>query len=265
MSDIGYEVRTFDCSGDGERRPVGFGKDLPYEMCLIRHGCFRFRNTHGTVLVDPTTALLGRADDFDYEIEHPLPGGDGDTFVLLDAETVAAVAGGDVDLPAFVHLTPTVELAHRRLIAAHAQSPQGFSEEEFAVDLLAWTLAAANPLRVSAGWSTARRRAQRLVDDARMILVADPDRSLVDLAAALGCSPHHLSRLFRRHTGLGVAAYRMSLRVQQALDGLVDGAPSLSDLAAASGFFDHAHLTRSIVDRFGVSPTALRSILAPRP
>lgn len=93
--------------------------------------------------------------------------------------------------------------------------------------------------------------------------MADPDLSLVELASTVGCAPHHLSRLFRRETGMGVAAYRIGLHVQEALEGLADGAQSLADLAAACGFYDHAHLTRTLVHRFGVSPSALRAEWTP--
>jgi AraC-like DNA-binding protein len=79
--------------------------------------------------------------------------------------------------------------------------------------------------------------------------------------SSVGCSPRHLSRLFVRYTGSGAAAYRMALRANEVLDALADGHGSLTDLAAVTGFADHAHLTRTIRRRYGATPTGLREAL----
>ena len=264
VTDAGYEVRSYDCRGDDETRSAGFTKKLPYEVCLVRRGCFRVRRSSGSVLLDPTTVMLGQSNDLDFEVAHPVPGGDVDTLVHYDAATVAAVGAGGVDLPALVGVSPSVELTHRRVAAAHARVPHTPLEEEFAVDLLAALLEAVDPPRVQAFWPAARRNGRRLVDNAREVLIANADTDLVELAATVGCGPHHLSRLFRRETGFGVAAYRISLRVQMALDGLTEEASSLADLAAACGFYDHAHLTKTLVERFGIPPSVLRAELSQR-
>lgn len=257
------QVYSVSCAGDGARRPVDFAPHLPYELCLVRRGCFRYRDRRGTVLVDPTTALFGDPDDGDYEVDHPYPGGDRDTFIRFDASALAAVAGGDVTVPAVTRTTPWLELTHRRLLVTATLHPHSPLVEELAMELVAAAVAASDPKRVAAGGPETSPAARRMVDDARAALCADPDLSLLELAAAVGCGPHHLSRLFRRRTGVGVAAYRIALRAQQALDGLSEGAPSLADLASACGFYDHAHLTRTLVDRFGVTPSALRAEWAP--
>lgn len=252
------EIYSVRCAGDGARRPAGFAARLPYELCLVRRGCFRYRDRRGSVLVDPATVLLGGPDCGEYDVEHPFSGGDDDTFIRLDVSTWLAVAGDDLELPVCAPVTPAVELLHRQLLAVRARRPDGPAVEETAVQLTAAVVAAVDPARAAGGRLRSSWAGRRRVDDARAALVANPDLTLVQLAALVGCAPHHLSRLFGRELGVGVAEFRLSLRAQQALDGLVAGAPSLAELASACGFTDHAHLTRTLRHRFGVTPSTLR-------
>jgi AraC-like DNA-binding protein len=104
---------------------------------------------------------------------------------------------------------------------------------------------------------------RRLVDQAREALVRGRLAvGLEDLADAVGCSPHHLSRVFRRVTGEPLTAYRNRLRVRAVLSDLQDGASSLRVLAAEYGFADQAHLTRVVRRQLGRTPTELRRLVA---
>ena len=60
---------------------------------------------------------------------------------------------------------------------------------------------------------------------------------------------------------MGLARFRSALRVDRALSALAHGHRDLPQLAAACGFADHAHLTRSIRDHLGTTPSALRATL----
>ena len=95
--------------------------------------------------------------------------------------------------------------------------------------------------------------------------MSDPDStSVVDLARRVGCSPHHLSRVFRRLTGRTISQYRTELRVTHALDRLGGQDPdagTLARIAAETGFADHAHLTRTIRRMIGTTPRTLRAAL----
>ncbi|WP_189033541.1 helix-turn-helix domain-containing protein [Nocardia rhizosphaerihabitans] len=53
------------------------------------------------------------------------------------------------------------------------------------------------------------------------------------------------------------------MRVGQALDRITDGETSLADLAAHLGFADQAHLTRTVREHLGHTPTALHRLLTP--
>ncbi|MGW0732462.1 helix-turn-helix transcriptional regulator [Streptomyces sp. NPDC002851] len=76
--------------------------------------------------------------------------------------------------------------------------------------------------------------------------------------------PYHLSRSFSRELGVSVTRYRHRVRIGRALDRLEEGESSLGTLAADLGFADQAHMTRTLRQYLGRTPTALRRLLAPR-
>ena len=94
-------------------------------------------------------------------------------------------------------------------------------------------------------------------------LIHRPGRKigLVEIARTIGCSPFHLSRVFHEITGLTIPQYRNRLRTYEALRRLSDGEHDLAAIAAASGFADHSHMTRSIVAQYGDPPSRLRELM----
>ena len=84
------------------------------------------------------------------------------------------------------------------------------------------------------------------------------DGDLPSVAAAVGTSPHHLSRLFHAGTGITLSGYRTELRVRAAVERLSNGASDLSSVACDVGFFDHAHMTRTFRRLLGRTPTDIR-------
>lgn len=101
------------------------------------------------------------------------------------------------------------------------------------------------------------------VERARAFLAADPafPGTLADIARAAGASPYHLARLFRRHVGLGLHAFRTELRLALALDALRDGARDLARLAVELGFAHHSHFSAVLARRLHAAPSRLRTIL----
>jgi AraC-like DNA-binding protein len=77
--------------------------------------------------------------------------------------------------------------------------------------------------------------------------------SLADLASVAGLSRFELVRRFRAQTGLTPLAYRTNLRVARARTMLACGEPP-AQVAAACGFSDQAHLTRTFRRAVGVTP-----------
>ncbi len=81
----------------------------------------------------------------------------------------------------------------------------------------------------------------------------DQEIRLKELAATLGCTQFHLIRLFRAHKGLSPHAFLLQLRLEHARRLLENGRP-ISDTAAAAGFSDQSHLTRTFKSRYGLTP-----------
>lgn len=91
----------------------------------------------------------------------------------------------------------------------------------------------------------------------------DPDaHGLFSLAELLDVSPYQLSRAFPRILGVSLTRYRNRVRVGHALDRLEQGEHRLADLAAELGFSDQAHLTRTVRQHLGHTPTVLRRLLS---
>lgn len=86
------------------------------------------------------------------------------------------------------------------------------------------------------------------------------DLSLADVAAAAHLSPYHLTRVFKKATGVSPHQYLVRVRVESARALLTAGAEdrSLAEIAAAVGFADQSHLTRHFKRMLGVTPKQLR-------
>lgn len=256
----GVKVTSVGCAGAGGPTPREVEGVDAFELCLVREGCFRVRGTRLEVFADPATCLLGSPGHV-VEVTHTRPGGDVSTFVSISEDVVASLGGGCTHVPAAVPATAGIVWSHQRLVAAARRGDDAMAVEESALLLFASALAQAEPGRVRAGKPTGRAH-QRLADDARAALVTDPTiSSVVELARLIGCSPHHLSRVFVEQTGQGIGRYRAALRVDRALTRLAEGETSLARLADACGFADHAHLTRTLRRHLDATPSALRALL----
>ncbi len=236
--------------------------DHYYECCVVRRGCFDYRDRRGSTLVDPNTCIFGAPRQHG-EVTHRAPGGDQNTTVFFSAEVFEGLGAGDELVPLAAPVTPRMQLTHRLLLAAARSGRDAMVLEELALDLISSGLAQVEPKRVAARRPTTRSARRQLVEDARLLLVIDPAISTVtELAGRLSCSPHHLSRIFASHTGITLGAYRTMLRVNLALDYLAECTMPLADVAARCGFADHGHLTRTVRRYTGDTPTGLRALLA---
>jgi AraC-like DNA-binding protein len=86
--------------------------------------------------------------------------------------------------------------------------------------------------------------------------LAEPP-SLEALAAAVGLSPFHFARVFRRATGLPPHAWLLQRRLERARGLLKSGCAPLS-VAMQLGFADQSHLSRQFKRTYGVGPGAYR-------
>jgi AraC-like DNA-binding protein len=93
-----------------------------------------------------------------------------------------------------------------------------------------------------------------------------PGARVSDVAAALGLTRRRLERDFRREIGLPPGAVARTARLQRSLTALLRGAAPAA-AAAAGGFADQPHLTRTMRELVGLTPAAFRAFVqdvAPR-
>jgi AraC-like DNA-binding protein len=230
-------------------------------VVFVRRGCFGRRADGSAALLDPTVAYCANPGEEEL-FNHPQAGGDDCTAVLLAPDLVPSLWGGDEALPAgSLPIPPPLDLEHRLLLAGGRRGDDEVSLVDRAVDLAGRALAQVQPHRVAAGRPSTVRARRAIVDAARGLLAADPDRSVVQLAGALAVSPHHLSRIFHAETGHTISRHRIRLRVRSALERLAGGERDLARLAADVGLADQSHLCRVIRSETGQVPSALRQAL----
>jgi YesN/AraC family two-component response regulator len=75
------------------------------------------------------------------------------------------------------------------------------------------------------------------------------------LADEMCLSRSQLDRKLRAMTGHSVFSFLMRMRLQRARQMLMQGHGNMSEIAAACGFSDPAHFSRSFKSEFGVSPS----------
>ena len=82
---------------------------------------------------------------------------------------------------------------------------------------------------------------------------------LADLAAMVGLSQSHFSRLFKVSTGMPPYRWQLNARVRRAQALLLDTSASLEDVAAITGFADAVHFGRTFRKLVGATPAAWRN------
>ena len=125
----------------------------------------------------------------------------------------------------------------------------------------AWpgTLAAQIPVRRKADRDIAQAVEQVLVKRFRDRL------TLGAIAADVGYSPFHVSRIFCQQTGQTIHRYLSQLRLRTAYEQILAGEDDLSRLAQDLGFSSHSHFTQAFHQSFGVQPSGIRYKPPPLP
>jgi AraC family transcriptional regulator len=81
-----------------------------------------------------------------------------------------------------------------------------------------------------------------------------------EIAQSVGSHPVYLVRAFRKHYGLTVGEYLRKLRVEFACRQLSQTDAPLSQVAAAAGFYDQSHFTRTFKRLTGTTPAVYRAL-----
>lgn len=101
---------------------------------------------------------------------------------------------------------------------------------------------------------------QSTKDLIRSRLDSPPD--LGEVARLAGVHPAHLSRTFRRFTGMTMGAYLRRMRVEVARNRLTHTGQPLVDIAQDLGFWDQSHFSRVFREETGWCPKEFRRLRA---
>lgn len=82
--------------------------------------------------------------------------------------------------------------------------------------------------------------------------------TLTDIASTVGVHPVYLANEFRRRFHCTVGEYVRQLRIEFACQRLSRSRESLASIAAAAGFFDQSHFTRTFKCATGITPSEYR-------
>ncbi|MGC0415974.1 helix-turn-helix domain-containing protein [Embleya sp. AB8] len=232
-----------------------------YRMILVRSGRFRRRAAGVPADVDATMAYLAAPGE-EEQFAHPA-GGDVCTSITVTPDLWRTMAGDDArPATGTIYVDAHLDLAHRRTLSA---ARAGDADYALAEELLALLSAAVGRTvtRPTPNGDASRRDAP-LVAAAREAITAEHPAShtLFGLAELLGVSPYRLSRAFPRELGVSVTHYRHRVRLGRALDRLEAGETGLGALAADLGYADQSHLTRTVRQYLGHTPTTLRRLLS---
>jgi AraC-like DNA-binding protein len=241
-------------------QPWHYAVNESFGLGISLQGAYRRRVRGTDQVVDPNTGFLRFAGD-EVGVEHFVAGRGAVTFVTVDPDVCPGYFDEVTEVPAFT-VTPEMALTHLRLVQGQRAGVDDLTLETLALDLLGAAVEQHHDgVHAYSRRSTGESR-RRLVTQA-CELIHRPGRriGLVEIARTVGCSPFHLSRVFHETTGLTIPQYRNRLRSYEALRRLNDGEHDLAAIAAASGFADHSHMTRSIVTHYGNTPSRLRELL----
>jgi AraC-like DNA-binding protein len=233
-----------------------------YRVVLVRRGRFRRKSQGVPAEVDETLAYVGAPGEEEH-FAHPA-GGDVCTLISLSPPLWRSLAGESArPARSTVYVDPRLDLTHRRFLSAAAAGDIDFALSEELLGLLSHVIGQVVAGATPSGAEPARSE-HALVAAARRAIGEDHPEAggLFPLAELLGVSPYRLSRAVTRELGVSLTRYRNRVRLGRALDRLEDGEPSLAMLAADLGFADQAHLSRTMSEHLGHTPTALRRLLS---
>jgi len=212
-------------------------------VVLPLRGAFAYHfSRRDEVVADPNTAIALHPQ-MEFKVSHPIDGGDCCTvFEFYDDAALGPMRGA-------VQASALAVFAGR-LARLCARKAERLAIEE---QVLACVDALARP--------NARTVRSAIVERAKAAIARDPfdDRSLAHIAREVSISPYHLTRAFRRATGLTLHAYRIQLRLQAGLERACAG-ESLARVALDCGFAHHSHFTAAFRKHFGAIPSQLRKI-----
>ncbi len=250
------EYQCTACAGD---RPV-VEQFARTSISVVRSGVFGVRTEERTQLLTPGFVLLGNAGQ-QYETSHEHGGGDRCLVFDFHGPTVEELADSRRPfatnvLPPLPRIEALRHLAERRL----ADGGDAIGLEELGVALAARVVEIA-----SSGTTRPRPTGRRAVRDRIVAAVelierrASEEVTLSDLAGAVGLSPFHFVREFKKETGVTPYRFLLQARVRRAIALLRDTSEPVTDIAYDVGFGDLSNFINTFRREVGCSPRRYRA------
>jgi AraC family transcriptional regulator len=247
-----FSVDLWRCVADGEGLRAERCHEAPVLTVLLA-GASVHQEGRRAAVVEAGTALFAHADT-PYRSAHPFGCGDVGCHVRPSPPLLQGLRLPRARSTAFTVATRD-HLRFRMAVASALAGDGALELDEACLSLLASTPS----IEVPGAMSPASARHVELVEETKGLLLRrfrEP-MSLDDLARAVGASPFHLARLFRRHTGFSLHGYRTRMRLLHALDRLEETRGALSELALELGFSSQSHFSDAFRRAFGVPPGIL--------
>jgi AraC-like DNA-binding protein len=239
--------------------------DRPYEeqhgsfsISLVVRGVFACRSPRGHGVLGPGWLMFGNAGDA-YTCSHEHGDGHGDDSVVLrfSAETYVSVqdALGRRTGPFDRACLPPLPRVTALLTSLAASGGEGLALEETALAVMAAVQQAFGGAPPAATpWDRDRAAAAARYIEAH----AAAPLSLADVAGAVGLSPFHFLRSFRRAIGVTPHQYLMRIRLLRAISQLRETARAVTEVAYEAGWTDLSNFTRTFRREMGCSPREFR-------
>lgn len=87
---------------------------------------------------------------------------------------------------------------------------------------------------------------------------ANPDFKIEDLSFMINLSHSYLCSIFKKETHISLKKYLCDIRMEQALDLLLNSELSVKEIAFQTGFTDSLYFSKSFKKQYGVSPSEYR-------
>jgi AraC family transcriptional regulator len=87
-----------------------------------------------------------------------------------------------------------------------------------------------------------------------------PELTVMDIARSAGVHPVYFARCVRRWYGIGASDLLRRSRLRHAARHIADGAPTIAQVAHATGFADESHLSREFSRTAGIPPARFRRL-----
>jgi len=229
---------------------------FPYRGAFIRH-------VGGVDSLGDANSLLIFNSGQDYQISHPVPGGDECLSLAVPPEILDEICESDLvadkDAGIFREQSRAVDAKAQALAAFLVHRLRSGTVERLEAEIIALTFAR-RVLDRNATRSPSTFGRTKLVERAKLALSSDLSRcwTLGDLAAEIGISRIYLAQIFSDVEAMPLYRYYLQLRLSRALV-LLPQSGDLTRLALDLGFSSHSHFSHAFGQHYGMSPSKFRS------